>query len=120
MCLWDYRKFVEIVLLFKLYEVGQDFCCREQGDFRDFKIECCVRYIVLGYVQVGIVSLVNEDLVKEELKDNLKKRCQVMEVYKRELARWVEDNNVNVDVRVMVRQKDIGREMLVNFFYDFQ
>jgi hypothetical protein len=103
MCLWDHRKSVEIVSLSKLHEAGQDSCCREQGDLRDSKIECCVRHIVLGYVQAGTVSLVNEDLVKEELKDNLKKRCQAMEVHKRESARWVEDNNANADVRVMVR-----------------
>lgn len=35
-------------------------------------------------MQAETVSLVNEDLAKEELKDNLKKRWQAMEVNKRE------------------------------------
>ena len=46
----------------------QASCCREQGDLGDSRIGCCVRHIVLGYAQAETVSLVNEDLVKEELK----------------------------------------------------
>lgn len=39
-----------------------------EGDLRDSRIGSCVRLIVLGYAQAEIVSLMNEDLVKEELK----------------------------------------------------
>lgn len=50
------------------------------------------------------MSLVNEDLAKEELKDNLKKRWQAMEVNKRESMVCVcGGGDDNADVRVVVR-----------------